>query len=142
MVFYKIHPEVPASIGKNSVIERIQDVPLKIIKLHLVFEGWLGGDLMETSPAFYVTKKLKDALSNSMLSGIANFLLVEVSKSENFLELYPNKQLPDFFFLKIKGTPYMDDFGIDKGFLIISERAKDFLSNFNLSDSVIEIISM
>jgi hypothetical protein len=139
MIFYKVRPEVPAAIGKNSVIERQPGVPMKIRKLHLVFEGWLGGDIMETSPVLYVTERLKNELSESTFSGITEFSLIEdVTKSDNFLELYPDKDLPKLFSIKITGAPYKDDFSIDKGYLIISKRVKQFLIGFNLSDSEIE----
>jgi len=139
MIFYKVRPEVPAAIGKNSVIERQPGVPMKIRKLHLVFEGWLGGDIMETSPVFYVTERLKNELSESTFSGITEFSLIEdVTKSDKFLELYPDKDLPKLFSIKITGVPYKDDFSIDKGYLVISKRVKQFLTGFNLSDSEIE----
>jgi hypothetical protein len=143
MIFYKVRPEVPASIGKNSIIERHPGVPMKITKLHLVFEGWLGSDIMETSPVFYVTERLKEGLSGSTFSGISEFSLIEdVTKSDNFLELYPDKNLPKLFSIKITGVPHKDDFSIDKGYLIISDRAKQFLTGFNLGDSEIEEVQV
>jgi hypothetical protein len=138
MKYYKINPEVPAGLGINSILERTPGHPLKVINLHLVFEGWLGGDLLETSPVFYVTERLKSGMEQTSLSGIQSFDDVEVSKSENFLELYPNKDLPKIFLLRINGRAYDDDFGIDKGVLVISETAKNFLAGYNLSNSDIE----
>ena len=135
MSWYKIKPEVPASIGPNSILERTSGAPLKVIKLHLIFEGWLGGDLMETSPVFYVTESLKNGLQSSSLSGIDAFEKIEITRSSNFLELYPDKELPDFFLLRINGIPYTDDFGLDKGYLVLSSKAKDFLMKYNLSDA-------
>jgi hypothetical protein len=141
MMFYKIRPEVPAAIGKNSILERTAGIPLKVVKLHLEFEGWQGGDLLETSPVFYVTERLKEGIGNSKLTGVADFLLIdELTKSKNFLELYPKKEIPKLYLLKVEGTPFKDDFGVDNGYLIISETAKRLLTEFNLSNSRVDIV--
>lgn len=138
MKYFRLRPEVPAGVGENSKIERIPGSPLKVKKLHLVFEGWLGDDLMKTSPVFYVTEKLKKSLESSKLSGILNFEKIEITKSENFEELYPNQKLPDFFLFRINGTARQDDFGVEAGKLIVSEKALAFLKDFNLSETEIE----
>lgn len=126
MKYFLIKLEVPAGIGKNSILERIPGQALKAVKLHLVIEDWLGSDLMKTSSVFYVTEKSKKRLVNSNLTGIEGFEEMEVSKSENFLELYPNKKLPRFLWFKINGEPRVDDFGVEKGKLIVSDRVKNF----------------
>ena len=139
--YYKIYPEVPAGIGENSVINRIPGQPLEVIKMHLVFEGWLGSDLMKTSPVFYVTEKLKDALEKEDFSGISVFEKIEVTKSENFIELYPELELPNFFLMRIIGVAYKSDFGIDIGKLVVSELALNFLKQFQFTQVEIEEIS-
>lgn len=138
MKYFKINLEVPAGLGEKSILERTPGVPLKVIKLHLVFEGWLGSDLLETSPVFYATRKLREGLESSGLSGIKAFEDIEVSKSENFVELYADKELPDFFLLSLNGKAYKDDFGVDKGTLVISEKAKEFLEAYSLIGADIE----
>ena len=133
MKFFIIRPEVPAGIGENSQLERILGTPLKVIKLHLVFEDCPDSELMKTSPVFYVTEKLKAGLLNSDLTGIDSFETFEVSKSENFEEKYPNKVLPAFYWFKINGVAKQTDFGVELGKLIISEKAKTFLEGYNLN---------
>ena len=91
MKYYIIKPEVPAGLGRKSIIERATGQSMKIIELHLEFQGWLGDDLMETHPVFYVTEKLKAALQKSKISGIEDFCQAIVTRSDSFVELYPNK---------------------------------------------------
>ncbi|NBP67651.1 MAG: hypothetical protein EBU52_02805 [Cytophagia bacterium] len=138
MKYFRLKPEAPAVIGEHSEIERVQGDALKVRKMHLVFEGWFGDDLMKTSPVFYITEKLKRDLESSELSGISHFENIEVTKSENFKELYPNKELPDFFLFVINGTARQDDFGIEIGKLIVSEKALGFLKGFRLAETEIE----
>jgi hypothetical protein len=63
---------------------------------------------------------------------------VEVTTSKLFQELYPNRQLPKFVWLQIKGRPGRDDFGIglDPG-LVISERALEVLRKLGISNALI-----
>ena len=138
MRYFRLRPEIPAGIGENSEIERIQGNPLKVKRLHLVFEGWFGDDLMKTSPVFYVTEKLKQGLESAKFSGVSHFENIEVTKSENFEELYPEKELPSFFLFKINGEAKQDDFGVEVGKLIVSAKALEFLKGFNLSETEIE----
>lgn len=137
MKHYEVELEVPAGIGENSVLKRRSGYPLQVEKLHLDFEGWMGNDIMETSPVFYITEKLRFGLEKSELSGISHFENIEVTKSENFEELYPNKKLPSFFLFRINGQARQDDFGVESGKLIVSGKALEFLKNFNLSEAEI-----
>ncbi len=132
MNYYLIKPEVPAGIGEESIIERIQGQPLKILNLHLVFDGWHGSDLMKTSPVFYITEKLYNKLIECSFSGIEGFEKAKVDKSDNFLELYPELELPDFYWMKINGTPKKSDFGLEALKLVVSEPVKIFLEEFSL----------
>ena len=63
---------------------------------------------------------------------------VEVTTSKLFQELYPNRQLPKFVWLQIKGRPGRDDFGIglDPG-LVISERALKVLEGIGISNALV-----
>ena len=140
MKYCKLKPEVSAGIGENSERQRIPNQPLQVIKLHFEFEAWFGNDLMKTSPVFYVTYELMQGLKDSELTGIFGFESIEISKSENFIELYPDKILPNFFLLKIDGVARKDDFGIESGKLIVSASALNFLQSYNISEAEIEEI--
>ena len=141
MKFYKIYPEVPAFFGDNTKFDR-SVIPMLVEKLHIKFDGWLGSDIMELSPIFYVTQRLGRKLRNTNLSGIAKYDVIESEKSENFVEIFSDKQIPSCELLRINGRPFVDDFGLDKGCLIVSERANDLLHQFNLSGvDIVEVTS-
>lgn len=133
MSYYKVEPEVPAGIGVNSIIEHIPGQPLRIDKLHLEFEGWLGADLMGTSPAFYITERLKSGIEAGSYSGIVGFEPIEVSKSDNFRELYPDKELPNLYLLRLDGKSRESDFAVENGILIVSQTAKSLLDSYDMS---------
>ncbi len=105
-------------------------------KLHYVFEGWLGDVLWESFPCFIITKDAKRKLQSIGATGI-RFDDVEVTTSALFQGLYPNRQLPEFFWLQIEGKPGQDDFGIgrDPG-LVISERALEVLRKLGISNAL------
>lgn len=132
MRYYLVEPEVAGGLGPNCII----DYPLRgmstVKKLHYVFDGWLGDELLESVPCFIVTQRLADALRRANLSG---WLLddVEVGKSEQFQDLCPSRQLPKFLWLKVNGVAGTDDFGIAKGLsLVVSERALEVLRRIGI----------
>src|SRR5690606_11191327 len=111
----------------------------KVERLHVVFDVWSDDDLLRTSPCYFITERLSEALGSNSFSGIKVGTEVETEASLTYQGLYPDKILPRYFLLRIDGTAFKDDFGLDKlNKLIISDRAKQFLAGFNLSDSEIE----
>ena len=133
MTYFNIKPEVPAGFGEKTVFNDSigqEDVS----KVHLVFDGWLGDDLLTTSPIFYVTEKLAIALKGEKFSGLLKIESIEFNKSENFEEFYPDRVLPNFFVLRINGVPLKDDIGIatEESGLMISDSVYEFLKDFNL----------
>lgn len=94
-----------------------------VTKLHYQFDGWLGDDLIESTPCYIVSKRLEDAVTREKLTG---FTLdeVEISGSEKFEVAYPDLELPPFVWLKVNGEPGTDDFGMTAELLLaISDRA-------------------
>ncbi|MFY9957530.1 MAG: hypothetical protein WAK54_31075, partial [Bradyrhizobium sp.] len=58
--------------------------------------------------------------------------------SEQFEELYPDKQLPKFVWLKADGKPKFDDFATaPDGRLIVSARALEVLQGLGISNALI-----
>jgi len=105
--YYKLEPEVPGGLGDNTILDSSVHPP-KVIALHLELYDWLGDDLLETFPCFIVTRSLGDALRKSELSGYS-LSEITVSRSDEFKELYPSKQLPEFLWLQPKGNIGVDD---------------------------------
>ncbi|GBH13405.1 Phosphotransferase system IIA component [Pseudomonas syringae pv. actinidiae] len=70
------------------------------------------------------------------------FKSVVISKSENFLELYPDTALPEFYWLQVIGRAETDDFGVaEKNRLVVSHTALTILKNFNVNHADISIFS-
>lgn len=129
-----IEPEVAGSLGDQTQLDNSFFPPL-IKNLHYEFEGWLGDDILESFPCYIVTERLRKGIESEQLSGIS-FDQVLVSKSETFLELYPDRELPNFFWAKINGESNRDDFFItEKNGLAISERAYSLLKNYNIGQA-------
>lgn len=121
-MFYYIQPEVAGGLGDSTIIDATFHPP-KVSQLEYKFEGWLGDDLLESFPCFIVTKKLADFLIEEKLSGF-KLMPVTISRSEIFIDLYPNIHLPKFQWLQISGLAEINDFGLSEDhILVVSETA-------------------
>jgi hypothetical protein len=135
MKFYVIEPEVAGGFGKNSEADWSVHPPI-VKKLHYEFDDWLGDCIVESFPCYIITKDIQKQLITCRTTG-ASFDEVEISTSELFQDLYPNRKLPKFIWLKVHGIAGKDDFGIastsNRRFgLVISERVLDLLKNNSL----------
>lgn len=132
---YKIiAPEVAGSLGTQTVIDISTHPPL-ISTLHYEFFGWQGDDILESFPCFIVTEKLKKKIEENKLTGIT-FDNVIITKSEEFMELYGDLNLPQFYWLKVNGCINIDDFCISKkNYLMVSLEASIILKECNLEHS-------
>src|ERR1700761_8143846 len=109
MKYFYIEPEVAGGLGKSTIMNRGVHPPI-VNKLHYHFDGWLGDQLLESFPCFIATEIAKQKLQEGGFTGI-DFDRVEITVSKQFLELYPNRQLPNFVWLKVVGAVGLDDFG-------------------------------
>ncbi|PQA90711.1 hypothetical protein SAMN05421796_1137 [Chryseobacterium piscicola] len=132
-----IEPEVAGSLGRETELDN-SVFPPHVKKLHYEFSGWLGDDILESFPCYIVTDSLREDFENNKFTGIS-FNEVIVSKSETFLEIYPDRELPKFYWLKICGEAYKDDFFITKeNVLAISEKVNLVLLRYNINNADIE----
>ena len=121
--FVILEPEVAGGWGPSSVVVRTPGRPVLIEKLHYRFDGWLGDELLESTPCFIATRRLVDEVQNAGLSGV-DADAVEISKSSLFRELHPTTELPPFVWLRVHGEAGVDDFGLTHDlFLVVSSRA-------------------
>lgn len=131
MKFYVIEPEIAGGFGKNTVIDRTSG-KMVIQKLHYQFDGWLGDELLESTPCYIASERMAREIELAMLTGV-KFDNVEITMSEQFKELYPNRQLPKFIWLKVEGSFGRDDFGVASRLrLVVSERALEVLKRIGL----------
>jgi hypothetical protein len=132
MKYYVLEPEVAGGIGKNTLLDRSVHPPIPI-KFNYEFSGWLGDSLLETVASFIVTKSLGEQIKISKLTGVI-FGEVEISKDGQFEDHYPNRELPEFIWLQIKGVAGVDDFGLStKHLLVVSQAALTVLQREQLN---------
>lgn len=136
MKFYYIEPEVAGGLGEHTVMNRGVHPPT-VLKLHYKFEGWLGDSLLESFPCFIITNVAKHKLQEARLTGV-RYDAVEVTVSTQFRELYPNRELPEFVWLRVEGQVGRDDFGVaPDGRLVVSQSALEVLQALALSQALI-----
>ncbi len=140
MNYYIMEPEVAGEIGYNTIYQNSERT--QISHLHFIFDGWLGDEILETTPCFLVSERLKGEIIKNGLSGYI-FQEVEISYSDEFLELYPNIEMPNFFrliptnILYVEDNKYriqsdMRDFMISpKSYMVISEKVKNIITLCN-----------
>lgn len=122
MKYYELSPEVAGELGPQSVIHTDKYPPL-VEKLEYIFQGWLGDELLESFPCFIVSKRLGELLKDANLTGF-HLEDMDIKTSDEFKDLYPNRELPDFVRIVIDGRRYVDDFGLSVDYkLIVSETA-------------------
>ena len=126
--FYAIEPEVAGGFGEDTRITRSPGKRFIVDHLHYQFEGWLGDELLESTPCFIATNALTKELERRCLTGFS-IDDVEVSVSEEFRALKGELTLPEFRWLKIDGIAGIDDFGLSAGLLlVVSRRALEVLN--------------
>lgn len=134
MNFYVVEPEVAGGFGKNTVIDRSSG-KMVVQRLHYQFDGWLGDELLESAPCYIASERMAHEIERARLTG-ARFDEVEITMSDQFRELYPDRQLPKFVWLKVEGNAGHDDFGIAPGLrLVVSERALGLLKMVGISNA-------
>lgn len=139
-MYYYIEPDVPGGIGKGSKVDSSTHPPT-VSELHFYFDGWSGDDLVTTFPCYAITERFKNQLSESNFTGFEIDSL-KISKSEIFNEIFPGRNLPNFYWLKINGKCGYDDLGIAKDHrLVISEKVKKILDKLSIKEAEIEIFN-
>lgn len=130
MLFYDLEPEVPGGLGDNTVVDVSVHPPI-VSSLHIVFDGWLGDELLEVFPAFIVSATLSDQILQQKFVGFdVRDCLIE--KSEQFIEFNPDVLIPDFKWLVVNGRSG-DDFCLStENKLRVSERVLTLLKSQNL----------
>jgi hypothetical protein len=135
MKFFGVEPEIAGGWGENTVYTRSVGKRAVVHKLHCEFDEWLGDQLVESGACFIVTARLARDIERARLTG-ATFGAVEVTTSELFNELYPNRPLPRFVWLQIAGRARRDDFGVAANLmLVVSERAHEVLNRIGVMDA-------
>ncbi|HWK22880.1 MAG TPA: hypothetical protein VNS08_07605 [Ureibacillus sp.] len=149
MILYFLEPEVSGGHGEQTIYGTEENVKKegisgKIKFLHYEFEGWLGDDLLESTPAFIVSIYLEEELKKSEFN---DYKLEKclISMSDVFMELYPNKEIPSFTrfiplgTVEVEGENYNNWSGhhfclSSKGELVVTQKALDFFKKFSINN--------
>ena len=136
--YWRISPEVAGELAEGTEMDTSVHPP-RVTRLHHRFEGWLGDDIIECFPCFLVTEGIAKRLESSGLSG---FELddVETSKSPEFDDMYPERQLPKFRWLKITAAePDAADFRLARDHhLEVNEAALALLHDARIDHADVE----
>jgi hypothetical protein len=136
--YWRISFEVAGGLAEGTEMDTSVHPP-QVFRLHHRFDGWLGDEIIECFPCYLVTERVAKMLDGSGLSG---FELddVETSKSPEFDEMYPGRQLPRFRWLKITTTePNETDFRLTQDArLELSDAALALLRHARLDQANIE----
>ena len=138
MTWFFVEPEVAGGWGPNTLATKAVGRQTHVTRLHYEFDGWLGDQLLETTPCFIATDTLAQALRDANLTG---FQLgeVEISRSQQFLDLHGDRVLPRFVWLKVDPRPFADDFGVTNDLrLVVSQPALNLLKDFGVAHASIE----
>jgi hypothetical protein len=137
MKFYLLKPEVAGGLGPGTVLDRSMDPPV-IERLEHRFDGWLGDELLAAIPCFLVTEKLGMRLLRERFLGF-ELRPVEISKSDEFLDLYGDLSLPEFAWLDVHGEPGQHDLGLSETYrLVVSESCLTVLREFRIDACDVE----
>lgn len=152
MILYFLEPEVSGGHGEYTIYGTEDDIATegisgKVKYLHYEFEGWLGDDLLESTPAFIVSSILETELENSDFIG---YKLEEclITTPDEFKEMYPNKEIPTFsrFIplgkIEVEGENFKNWSGhhfclSPKGELVVTQEALDFLKRVSIDNCYI-----
>lgn len=136
-MYYQIEPEVAGGWGEGTQANTTIHPP-EVTKLVYEFECWSGDSIVTSFPCYLITEELAQSLTQTKLSGY-KLSRCEVTKSEIFNELYPNRTLPFFVWLKVFGESGIDDFGIGNDLrLVVSDVALSVLKEHSLHECEIE----
>ena len=137
MHYFYVEPEVAGGLGFDTVMDRSVH-PLVVSRLHYEMDGWLGDAILESFPCFIVTEDAKRQLQAIGATG-ANFEDVRITRSSQFRELYPNRELPTFYWLKVSGRVGEDDVGTAAdGRLVVSDRVLKALQGVGVDNALIK----
>lgn len=106
--FYILDPE---TAGNTDFPATVQEVPPSRRKVTVVFDVWLGDDIMEAYPCYLVTKRLWDMLATGGFTGASSGAIKSV-KGDMWRQMCPRQSTPDVVWLKVTGKAGQDDFGV------------------------------
>ena len=134
-MYYYVDAEVPGGLAPGHSYDQAQRAA-DAGPLHLVFDGWMGDDLVTTSPFWFVSERLADALRASGLTGF-ELEPATASTGEQY-ELITERALTPVW-LRLIPTGSVDEGDdlvlADATDLLVSAAALELLRSFTLEDA-------
>lgn len=133
MKYFELTTEAAGSFGESvEFAGPRQERPPKVTKMAYDFESWPEDAINGWMSHYIVTKELAQALesANPPLTGFS-IGEVEITTESQFDELYGDRELPKFVWLKIEGAAGISDFGISsKNSIVVSDRVLQIIKRF------------
>ena len=122
MNYYLVEPEAPGGFGPNSFFFDVKARPPRIDRFDYEFDIWPRDPIVEAVACYIVTEALRERIAALHPTGVS-FGPVDISRSGEFEDRYPNYELPKFVWLQVTGNAGQDDFGLSPTHsLVVSER--------------------
>jgi hypothetical protein len=126
--FLTVEPEASGALAAGSLPGSVT----------VVFDTWLGDDLIRAYPAVLVTTPLREALLRLPKPTGFEIARARVRSSRFFRKHSPGRRLPAFWNIQVRGRPGRDDMGLTAaGVLVVSRRVLDVLMAFRIGRSTL-----
>ncbi|MCR3721192.1 hypothetical protein LY15_003179 [Prauserella flava] len=136
MPYYSLEPAAPGELGDHVVMDTSVHPP-RVTHAHLHLDGWLGDDLIESYPCYFISETLAATIENSELDHY-ELRDVEVTVSEDAPD-DERAAIPGIRWLFVTGTAGVNDLGTTAiGQLVVSDRGLAALQQGNLENCDIE----
>ncbi len=130
MSFHLLEPEVAGGLGARTVMDTASHPPV-VTHLHYEVEGWLGDDLLESTPCFLISPAAAEALRATGVGGF-DVAPAEVTVADDVAHVV-DPRVTTFGWLKPNGQAGVDDIGVaPDASLVVSDRALEVLRRFHL----------
>lgn len=121
--FFNIEPEVSGAPAAGSAAGETT----------YLFDTWLGDDLVRAYPGVLVTTAVRTALLGLEAPTGFEIARARVRSSRFFKKHSPEKLLPPFWSVEVRGRAGIDDMGLGgAGTLVVSRRVLDLLLSFKI----------
>ncbi len=140
MKYYYLHIWSSGDLDRETQLDKSTHPP-RVSNPGIEIDSWPADDLFYSFPVFIVTDRLRANLVYWGYDKISFVKIERVSKGLNFLENFPNTDLPKLWLLKFDGIPMKCDISIWQGkYLVVSENALHFLRDNHVTHAEYDLI--
>jgi hypothetical protein len=139
MKYFNVGLGIPGTYGENTIYD-YSTRPPTIVKAHFELDDEPEAVFTKVHN-YFASAKAKSVLLENGVSGIV-FDEVEISVEPEFAAHFREVKKDEFFWMKVEGEAYVDDFGIVHGSagLVVSERALKLLQELGIPTATISLV--